>query len=252
MNKIFRLLTLFTLLSFLSCNKSDDDSSNGEGNNPPKLSKIISTSSSSVFTLEFNYAKDKLSEVKIPSQGKTSKIVYENNKAKEIQIYIDGKLEATTTLIYENDKLIKTDNGVNSNFFIQFSYNGDQLSKAEQFTILENGELRSDFTMEYSYDLSNNVTKRTLSNATSVSEYFYTYDNKKHHYSDFSDPVRIYFFWPEGLSANNALTSAFYINQMVNSEYSYELTYNELNFPLTSKVKNKDGETTTSIEYVYK
>lgn len=244
MKQTFKL-TIFSLLLCISCTKNDNENSTNTKSGT-RITSIVNNPSNPTFKLEFKYNQNKLTEVVRPLNGTFRRIEYQNELATTIKNYVNNELVGTTELIYENNKLIKTDNGQNSNNFLVFSYSQNLLSRVEQFSITSTGALISDFTMDYLYE-AGNVTKRTLSTSEGNIEYEYTYDNKKHHYSTIPEPIRVYFFWSEGINLNNYLTQKIYIDDMFNSESSLEYMYND--FDLPTSLKNIDGGGITEFTY---
>ncbi|WP_155854989.1 hypothetical protein [Cellulophaga baltica] len=243
--KIILKLSLLTILVLVSCTKKDDNMD--DATSGTKISQIINNPSDPTFKLEFKYNQNTLTEVALPIKETSRKIEYENEIASAINHYVNNEFAGTTKLIYQNNKLVKTDNGEDSNNYLEFSYTNNKLSKVEQFFITDNQEITSQFTMEYVYD-NQNVSKRVLTSDGSKTEYVYTYDNKDHYYNTIPESLRIYFFWPEGISVNNPLTTKIYSDEMFNSESNLEYIYNDLDLPTSRKQIDKDVTTVFTYE----
>ncbi len=250
LQSLFKIILTFCLSLLLSC------SSDGDGSNSLVLVKKVTTVGEESENIELIYQNNNL--IKGVTGNSHIEFTYSGNKVTSSKRYVNEVLTRTNNFTYTGNLLTSiTSDGVYPQKTV-FFYINDKLSSIEylylsgtEWILLEKDEIQ--------LDSNSNVSQ--LENMFNAGNEIYTsrienqFDNKNNPLRDLNPYLRLFlnFINIDELSKNNVVSNDYFSpsNGTTSVNYTYEISYNENNFPIEIKRFSAEGSliTTTSIEY---
>jgi hypothetical protein len=255
---LYRSALALTTVLFLSCTDKDDTPIQPV-NNDVLVKKITETvyygTESETSVGEFTYQSNVLTRIDV---GPTyQEFVYVGDKISSVKQYANNVLATTQTLNYDGTKLLSIISDGASPERTDFIHNSNGLSAIEH-KYFSGGEWITFQKDEYSFTAGSNIAERLRTSylgGTSTSRSEYSYDSGNSPMRDMNPYFRLLSLY-EGFdpkNQNNAVnqTSFTPADASAGVVYTYETTYNDLQFPTMIKRSAPDGTviSVTEIEY---
>lgn len=250
LNSFFKQMTIVCLVLLVSCS-SDSDSSN-----PLVLVKRINTVGNESENIEFVYQNNKL--IKGISGNNYIEFAYDGNKVITAKNYANNILTRTNTFAYSGELLTSiTSDGSDAQRTI-YTYINNKLSLIDR-EYLSGTEWIFREKEEILFDTNSNISQlETIFNAGNqvfTTKKENSFDNKNNPLRDVNPYIRLFidFINIDELSKNNVVSYDYFSpsNSTTSVNYTYEIIYNENEFPTEMKRFSPDGSllSTTTIEY---
>ena len=255
MNKLITLfsLLLITISMTLSCSSDDAGTENPE--NVVLIKKVTETLiADEIETVsEFSYQNNRLES--ITDGNRKTEFIYSGDKVTIAKIYNNNVVVGQTTLAYNGNLLDYTLTGQNSDEKTQYYYSDGNLSKIESGYLNSNNEFVVLQTEQIIFNGSNITESHFNGNFGGVPfsyKYKFTYDTKNAPTKFMNKYLRLVLNTAgfRGINENNNLTKQD-LSSADNSTNTFEIIYNENDYPIEIKQFNADNvlRTITKFEY---
>ena len=247
---LLNLIIVICLSLLISC------SSDSNGSDSLVLVKKITTVGEESENIELIYQNNNL--IKGITGNSYTEFIYSGNKVTSSKRYVNEVLTRTNNFAYTGDLLTSiTSDGIYPERVLFFYVNNKLSSIEHQY--LSGTEWILSEKDEVQLDTNSNVSQIEnmfdAGNQTFTNRKENQFDNKNNPLRDINPYLRlsIDFINIDELSKNNVVSYDYFSpsNSSTSVNYTYEILYNENNFPTEIKRFSPDGSliTTTSIEY---
>lgn len=261
MKYIKSLLFLFVSFVMLLASCSSDDSVS-ENVGPVFVMKSVTETiyyggESEVSTTNFIYENNILTG--LTNGNIEADFIYDGEKILRVDYFNNGSLVTKTSIFYNGSQMDYTLSGINQDERTEYTYSNGKLASLKSGHI-ENGELVVLSTENYIFDADSNISTLNsiidFGNEIFSSRREFTYDAKNNPMKFMNKYYRLVYSNEgfRGVNSNNAITqNAFSPSTSANPTIlSYEITYNDADFPVEIKKKDANNNliSTTVIEYL--
>jgi len=261
MKKYFYLSLIGSSIVFNSCSSSNDDNEIiidpvGKGLLVSKVTTIYydnpSTPETNIATFEYNTQGDL---TKISSEGRTSSFEYSNGKPVKVNYYnADQTLDYYVAFSYNGDQLMNIKAiYTNPNFNRKSTYTYNSTGKLASSTLCQSEDCSNQIITTYAYN-GDNISVETSTFSNSKKEF--SYDDKLNPFTHTNPYLRILLERADVLSKNNYTTQKISYKQSDGSwtqsqNITYTIQYNNANLPVEVTGKEANGNNYVKYKYEY-